>query len=1340
MRNSIKIFPFFLIAGFCLITIYGTAIAPLGSGNWNNANIWPNGVFPTANDNVEIPNGLTLNMLGTCRAKNIMVLGTLRGINTQAGGVWIDLEAQSIMVQNGGLLEIGTASNPYYSDKNNQGIRCKITLTGAKINNAASSYKAIMVAAGGRLELHGKNKKSWTNLATTANAGTNVLTLKESVNWEVGDIIALTSTELARVVAGVGTWEYVDEAEIQSISPDGKTITLVNPLQYKHIGGSKTYTRTADGKTWDVDICGEVGLLSHYIKIEGKMDGNNQNDGFGGHMMFMKGSIVHIENIELYKMGQKGILGRYPVHWHLNEDAAQGSYIKNSSVHKSFNRAVTIHGTDYVTVDGVFAYDHIGHGLFFEDGGERFNTIKNNVVFVTRRPAAGQELTPSDNQFNGAQNRTPSSYWITNPNNYFENNVAAGTEGTGFWFAFPANGPLFTSGQLPYFNNIIPWQEPLGSFDGYVAHTCMNGFDVFDQLNDDHSIKQNFGWLVNSPQYLDDGLFYGNDQAIYCGLGVLGVNENTVFRNCAFSDNRIVTMLAGNLTISNCLFNADSDLGVFTGERNFFRFYDGPGQHIDCHFEGWNRPYANMILQSIGGGATPNVNPTFIGTTKGWPEPFPFSFVQINATTRPAKVNQFFKDYDGGLLGKANTTLVRDHPFNTDGHEFKENSWVRATRSDYFFATIWLHKVTNSAAPLAVVRSKPGEPDVCFWDVGTTNQTYKYGVIVNQGFTYTYYLTQVPASRHIHVIMDRGETGDLVMTRYKGLGKLLNFRVTGGGLTALNSIAQVEAATSNSYYVASNGDVYIKMRATGPGRSTLDLRWDGNGTFQLPALPCNSNTIPMATDSDGDGMSDDDENALCRLPQDAGDLNFEFNKSTESFTLVNIAAHNTNSDIYWLLRTDFHVDPYVIRSGLYFLGAEAPQLKIRTKSEAAGAFQLFWGTTQTPNFNQANSVIIQPNQTNVFEELVFDMSQHAGWMGQTITKIRLDFPGTPNANAHTWIDYIHGPLAGTNGCNQPPALSFTSPTLTEFEEGHDLGVEVTASDDGNVTNVQLFLNNILVRQDDQAPFEWGTASATHQDSPLLNLASGTYTLKAVATDNHGLSTVATYDFNVTRSIQLDLRVCLEGAMNVPTQTMNSSLLQLNLLPSVQPYGVPPWNYQGAEGQGWSSSDYPQNTVDWVLVSFRTGLTKSTEVISTSAVVLTDGSLVFPNPRALLESMGSSFYVVIQHRNHMGIMSPFLISPVNGELTYDFCLENSNLLGYGQKELAPGLWVMFSGDGNQKDDLNGYDINGWDRAGWSAENGGWFMYNFFDFNLDGDVNGLDKILWDINNGIYSHLDK
>ena len=88
---------------------------------------------------------------------------------------------------------------------------------------------------------------------------------------------------------------------------------------------------------------------------------------------------------------------------------------------------------------------------------------------------------------------------------------------------------------------------------------------------------------------------------------------------------------------------------------------------------------------------------------------------------------------------------------------------------------------------------------------------------------------------------------------------------------------------------------------------------------------------------------------------------------------------------------------------------------MRTKSEASGVFQLFWATTEQPNFAQAHSVVVRPKATNVYEELIFDMSGLNTWTGKTITAIRLDFPPDVAASRHTFIDYIYGTSSGS--CN-----------------------------------------------------------------------------------------------------------------------------------------------------------------------------------------------------------------------------------------------------------------------------------------------------------------------------------
>lgn len=224
------------------------------------------------------------------------------------------------------------------------------------------------------------------------------------------------------------------------------------------------------------------------------------------------------------------------------------------------------------------------------------------------------------------------------------------------------------------------------------------------------------------------------------------------------------------------------------------------------------------------------------------------------------------------------------------------------------------------------------------------------------------------------------------------------------------------------------------------------------------------------------------------------------------------------------------------------------------------------------------------------------------------------------------------------------------------------------------------------------------------------------------------------------SAELDIKMWLEGPYDQSTGLMSTRLLQMGLLPSLHPYSGPPWNYQGTEGQGWTTSDYPPNSVDWVKVSFRTGTTKNTEVAATAAVLLNDGSLYFPNDRVLNSSMGNFFYVVVEHRNHIGAMSANPRPIFSNKFTYDFRSANSYVFGFGQKEIAPGVWGQFGGDGDQANIPVGFDINGQDNAIWNLNNGYFSIYLEWDYNLDGDVNGADKIQWNVNNGIFSTLER
>ena len=60
---------------------------------------------------------------------------------------------------------------------------------------------------------------------------------------------------------------------------------------------------------------GEVGLLSRHIRFQGLAAAANLSDWseatFGGHIMITMARLVEVVGIEVTRMGQQGVLGRY---------------------------------------------------------------------------------------------------------------------------------------------------------------------------------------------------------------------------------------------------------------------------------------------------------------------------------------------------------------------------------------------------------------------------------------------------------------------------------------------------------------------------------------------------------------------------------------------------------------------------------------------------------------------------------------------------------------------------------------------------------------------------------------------------------------------------------------------------------------------------------------------------------------------------------------------------------------------------------------------------------------------------------------------------------------------
>ena len=147
--------------------------------------------------------------------------------------------------------------------------------------------------------------------------------------------------------------------------------------------------------TFDVDERGEVGLLTRNIRLQASADA--EQSFFGGHVMAMGASKMFVEGVEFNRMGQNLTLARYPIHWHLVGDA-KGQYIRNAAIHDTYNRCVTVHGTNNLQVENNVTYNTVGHCFFLEDGIETGNQYIRNLAIQTKchtsKPCDPTNLAP----------------------------------------------------------------------------------------------------------------------------------------------------------------------------------------------------------------------------------------------------------------------------------------------------------------------------------------------------------------------------------------------------------------------------------------------------------------------------------------------------------------------------------------------------------------------------------------------------------------------------------------------------------------------------------------------------------------------------------------------------------------------------------------------------------------------------------------------------------------------------------------------------------------------------------------------------------------------------------
>ena len=331
-----------------------------------------------------------------------------------------------------GELEIGTEASPH---TRNATITFTDNVKGEDVM-AGMGDRGIMIS-GGTLNLHGDRTHTWTKLANTAKAGATSIEVLNATEWRVGDEIVLASTDYDP-----------RQAERRTIAAiRGNTITLDRKLDYMHFGKI----------TFDVDERGEVAMLTRNIKIQASADA--EQSFFGGHIMAMPSSTMHVSGVELNRMGQNLTLARYP------DPLASGGR-RQGAVHperRHPRHLQPLRDRARHAQPAGREQRHLQHrGSLLLPGRRHRDTATSSCATLRSRPsairrkpcvptnlaAAGESPTYNDRlavRTNGQASKdvllpsdnTVSSFWITNPDNTYRDNVAAGSDANGFWMSLP---------------------------------------------------------------------------------------------------------------------------------------------------------------------------------------------------------------------------------------------------------------------------------------------------------------------------------------------------------------------------------------------------------------------------------------------------------------------------------------------------------------------------------------------------------------------------------------------------------------------------------------------------------------------------------------------------------------------------------------------------------------------------------------------------------------------------------------------------------------------------------------------------------------------------------------
>lgn len=191
--------------------------------------------------------------------------------------------------------------------------------------------------------------------------------------------------------------------------------------------------------------------------------------------------------------------------------------------------------------------------------------------------------------------------------------------------------------------------------------------------------------------------------------------------------------------------------------------------------------------------------------------------------------------------------------------------------------------------------------------------------------------------------------------------------------------------------------------------------------------------------------------------------------------------------------------------------------------------------------------------------------------------------------------------------------------------------------------------------------------------------------------------------------------------------MTDDLRSQNLIPLTEPFTGLGFTHIGGGGETVNSTVFDitgdNAIIDWAFLELRDKNNNTTILKTKSALWQKDGDIVDLDgisPVSFANMSSDNYYLVIKHRNHLGVMSSNLISLSATTSNYDFTLNAANAEGgiNGIADLGDSYFGLFSSDFDHNGQIQNTDVQS------LLPSIGISGYQQGDLNLNGQVQNTD----------------